>query len=270
MATTARQDKILATIERLNTRKEKFENGSYDKKYEKTYGDDGRDHYHAEYIDDKYECYKITKKKCKRWEYYRDVDYCYLIRQIKNNENKLDDAKRLDAKQDSAAAKKAEKTEVKKVTINNLPKPIADFREKMIKLNTEYMLDRYHYIRSLGYNACRKQGLMKEYNYFTSTDEKQIKKDVVDNMDKMVINLMTRIQDKVGKIESTSGLRVTQANKNEGYAINGTVKGDMFEALALAATISSAGIFVRSSVNSKAPSKEGLFVLYILQRKQQQ
>lgn len=42
MATTARQDKILATIERLNTRKEKFENGSYDKKYEKTYGDDGR------------------------------------------------------------------------------------------------------------------------------------------------------------------------------------------------------------------------------------
>lgn len=226
MATTARQDKIFATIERLNTRKEKFENGSYDKKYEKTYGDDGRDHYHAEYIDDKYECYKITKKKCKRWEYYRDVDYCYLIRQIKNNENKLDDAKRLDAKQDSAAAKKAEKTEVKKVTINNLPKPIADFREKMIKLNTEYMLDRYHYIRSLGYNACRKQGLMKEYNYFTSTDEKQIKKDVVDNMDKMVINLMTRIQDKVGKIESTSGLRVTQANKNEGYAINGTVKGD--------------------------------------------
>ena len=67
---------------------------------------------------------------------------------------------------------------------------------------------------------------MKEYNYFTSTDEKQIKKDVVDNMDKMVINLMTRIQDKVGNIESTSGLRVTQANKNEGYAINGTVKGD--------------------------------------------
>nr|DAQ56299.1 MAG TPA: hypothetical protein [Caudoviricetes sp.] len=226
MATTARQDKILATIERLNARKEKFENGGYDKKYEKMFGDDDRAHYHAEYNDDKFDYYKITNKKCKRWEYYRDVDYCRLIRQIKDNEIKLDDAKRLDAKQDSTAAKKAEKAEVKKVTIDNLPKPIADFREKMIKLNTEYMLDRYHYIRGLGYSACRKQGLMKEYNYFMSTNEKQIKKDVIDNMDNMALNLMTRIKDKVGNIESASGLRVTRANQNEGYAINGTVTGD--------------------------------------------
>ena len=40
MATTKRQDKILATIERLNACKAKFESGAYNKKYEKMFGDD--------------------------------------------------------------------------------------------------------------------------------------------------------------------------------------------------------------------------------------
>ena len=42
MATTKRQDKILATIERLRARKAKFESGAYNKKYEKMFGDDDR------------------------------------------------------------------------------------------------------------------------------------------------------------------------------------------------------------------------------------
>lgn len=89
----------------------------------------------------------------------------------------------------------------------------------MIDLNTQYMLNRYHYIKGLTYTECKKQGLLKEYNYFLGTT-------VVDNMDNMVTNLMTRIQDKVGNITDTYTLHVTQANENEGYAINGTVKGD--------------------------------------------
>ena len=45
MATTKRQDKIQATIERLNARKQKFESGAYNKKYEKMFGDDKYDYY---------------------------------------------------------------------------------------------------------------------------------------------------------------------------------------------------------------------------------
>lgn len=52
MATTKRQDKIQATIERLNARKQKFESGAYNKKYEKMFGDDDRDHYRAVFVDD--------------------------------------------------------------------------------------------------------------------------------------------------------------------------------------------------------------------------
>ena len=226
MATTTRQDKIQATIERLKARKAKFESGAYNKKYEKMFGDDDRDHYRAVFVDDKYDYYEFTNEKCPRWQSWLDMDYCQLIRQIKDNEEKLKEAKRLDDKQDSTAAKKAEKAEIKKITIKKLPKPIADFRKKMIDLNTQYMLNRYHYIKGLTYTECKKQGLLKEYNYFLGTTEAKIKKDVVDNMDNMVTNLMTRIQDKVGNITDTYNLHVTQANENEGYAINGTVKGD--------------------------------------------
>lgn len=117
MATTKRQDKIQATIERLNARKAKFESGAYNKKYEKMFGDDDRDHYRAVFVDDKYDYYEFTNEKCPRWQSWLD-------------------------------------------------------------------------------------------------------------MDNMVTNLMTRIQDKVGNITDTYNLHVTQANENEGYAINGTVKGD--------------------------------------------
>ena len=61
MATTKRQDKIQAKIERLNARKAKFESGAYNKKYEKMFGDDDRDHYRAVFVDDKYDYYEFTK-----------------------------------------------------------------------------------------------------------------------------------------------------------------------------------------------------------------
>ena len=66
MATTTRQDKIQATIERLKARKAKFESGAYNKKYEKMFGDDDdRDHYRAVFVDDKYDYYEFTNEPMK-------------------------------------------------------------------------------------------------------------------------------------------------------------------------------------------------------------
>lgn len=227
MATTKRQDKIQATIERLNARKQKFESGAYDKKYEKMYGDDGRTHYHAVFVDDKDDYYKFTNEKCPRWQSWRDMDYCQLIRQIKDKQDALEQAKQMDAAEDEKAAKKASKQATKTATLDNLPKPIADFHEKMINLNKDYMLNKYRYYRKLGYAGAKKSDSLREYNYFTGfASEQKVIDEVIKSCDTMIVNLLDRIKDKVGNITDASNLHTTRANDNEGYAINGTVIGD--------------------------------------------
>ena len=230
MATTKRQDKIQATIERLKARKAKFESGAYNKKYEKMFGDDDRDHYRAVFVDDKYDYYEFTNEKCPRWQSWLDMDYCQLIRQIKDNEAKLGEAKRLDAAEDEKAAKKADKQATKTATLDNLPKSIAEFREKTIQLNKSYMLDKYRYYRKLGYTGAKKSGSLREYSYFTRfASEQKVIDEVIKNCDNMIINLLNRIKDKVGNITDASCLHTARANDNEGYAINGFVKGDKGE-----------------------------------------
>ena len=56
------------------------------------FGDDDRDHYRAVFVDDKYDYYEFTNEKCPRWQSWLDMDYCQLIRQIKDNEAKLSEA----------------------------------------------------------------------------------------------------------------------------------------------------------------------------------
>ncbi len=98
---------------------------------------------------------------------------------------------------------------------------------KVTRLESIQLNDKYRYYRKLGYAGAKKSDSLREYNYFTSfASEQKVIDEVIKNCDNMIINLLNRIKDKVGNITDASHLHTARANDNEGYAINGFVKGD--------------------------------------------
>lgn len=223
---TTRQDKVAATLARLHVRLEKFENGEYDKKYEKMYGRQLTTNFVVPTMTTRrnryYDVVECDGKSQPQWKYYRDYDKYELLEQIRNNEAKLEQAKRLDDKEQATIAKKNDR----EVQLSLIPECLKQFAERVEIATIEDKIRIHNHLCSLPYpkyndrskeaNAIRRDRMQWDENRV----RRQVKRDVED----LVLDLVYRVRSKCGNIISTSNLRIDYAN--QGCTINGFIEGD--------------------------------------------
>lgn len=222
---TTRQDKIATTIARLRTRLEKFECGGYDKSYEKMYGcrptrgfvvpvTCGNRH--------DYDVVQYEGKSQPQWKYYRDCAKHELLEQIRNNEAKLEQAKRLDEKEQAAAAKKNDR----EIQLSLIPECLKQFAKRVEAATIEDKIRIHNYLRTLPYPKYNDR--TKEANAIrrdrVEWDEEKVRRQVKRDVEDLVLDLVYRVRSKCGNIISTSNLHIDYANR--GCTINGFVEGD--------------------------------------------
>lgn len=193
MTITTRQDKVLATIARVEARIAKL----------------------------KAMPPAQIAKKYQGW-YTIEMDIKSAEKQLANNFKKLEEAKRLDAKEEAKAAKKNDRA----ARLELIPECLKQFAAK-VEINTINDKIRIHnYLRSLPYPEFNDYS--KEANAIradrTYWNEEKMREDVKRDIEDLVLNLMDRVEAKCGNIISTDNLRIDAAK--EGCAINGWIEGD--------------------------------------------
>lgn len=187
MATTTRQDKILGTIARVEKRLTKLR-AMTEKEIIKKYG----------YSDPS----KVSEEENTRHaHYWHNCDIDSAVEQLENNQRKLAEAKRLDAKEDA----KTQKVELRKQTIEDAPQTLKTFADSLCKEWTKWYIEN------------------REKNHDWRTDE-QIAKDCRKDADWLLLDFMARTEKKCGKLTDTRWLRID--NANWGICLNGWVEGE--------------------------------------------
>ena len=197
---TKRQDKVNATIERVKARLEKL----------------------LQMTEEQY------SKKYKRDAFWLKFDIEHAQEQLSNNYEKLEEAKRLDAKEEEQLAKKNAKND----RLVLIPECLKAFGEEVKDATIADKIRIHKYLRSHKYpdfhdrselaNAIRRD--RREW------DEQKMRKDVERNVNDMLLNLIDRVEQKCGNIISTDRLFLNNGNSMEGIAINGWIEGDKGEA----------------------------------------
>lgn len=187
MATTTRQDKVKATIERVENRIRKLV-AMTEAQIIKKYGYKGDAEVPAE---------KIRKDAYSWYEY----DVKQACEQLENNKKKLEEAKRLDEKADARTAKAQQREQ----TLADAPQALKDFADKLCEEWTKW------------YIANRKK------NQDWRSDE-TIAEDCRKDADWLILDFMARTEKKCGKLTDTKHLYLN--NANFGVCLNGWVEGE--------------------------------------------
>lgn len=191
---TKRQDKILATIERVEARIEKLESMTDD---------------------------QISKKYADKHWYV--VTIALAKEQLQDNMKKLEEAKRLDAKEEE----KLQKQQSKENTKSSMPKVLKDFEDSLREHLEKSWLEHWEHYRSLPYpRFSDRSEKANEIRRAKNQSKSEIVKDAKDTAESLVLNLFNRVSKKCGVITSAKNLFINDGNWLEGSAINGTVIGD--------------------------------------------
>lgn len=204
-ATTTRQDKINATIQRLTARLEKLNQPDALAKYMKKPNAEDRmanGQLWGEIL------LKIAKEETQN--------------ALENNLRKLADAKRLDAKEDAAKAKKA----AKEKKIGELPAILADLRNEMTARFAKNWVETWERLRALPYPEYHDRSwTARDIREAYVTTREEIEEDAARSAEALVLNLWTRVEEKCGKVTKID-LYLNRGNWQEGSALNGAVMGE--------------------------------------------
>lgn len=196
MTITTRQDKVTATISRLNARLEKLKNMSQAQ------------------VDKKY-------NKFNNPEYWYKCDIEQLEEQISNNIKKLAEAKRLDEREEFTKAKKNSR----EIAISNIPECLKVFADDIETRMIADELRLYNLCKGKEYpsykDVSEEANLIRHYHFF---NEDKMRKDVKRTVEDLILNLLVRVEKKCGNVINTENLCVRPAS--EGCAINGWIEGD--------------------------------------------
>lgn len=186
---TSRQDKVNATIAKVLARLEKLQSMTPE---------------------------QIAKKYKEQWLYEVALDTAK--EQLENNKNKLEEAKRLDAKEEERNDKKTALNAAKEIAMSKLPAEIEDWFEQVKHTCIVATIEARNFERS------KNRFQTKNYALASMSDE-EIEQDVERKVENMKLNLLDRVSEKCGEIKGCRNVRVENGNINEGTAINGTFFG---------------------------------------------
>ena len=203
MTITKRQDKIRATIQRVEARLAKLQ-AMTDKEKLKKYGEESN------------------------WYWWR-FDIEQAQDQLKRNYEKLEEAIRLDAKEEQTQQKK-NKREHK---LSEAPAKLIGFARWVESVWIKQAIDRHNYLKQFPYPEYRDRSQLaneiREDRAFYN--EEKVRKDAKHDSEALVLNLMARCEDKCGRIIDTDQLRVEYGNSFEQVCINGRVIGEKGQAV---------------------------------------
>lgn len=194
---TTRQDKVRATIARVEARLAKLKAmtpEAYVKKYD-------------------------------RDEDWLRFDIKQAEEQLERNFKKFEEAKRLDAKEEERLAK----ANAKSNALDNIPQCLKDFAKEVVEVTVADKIRVHNHLMSLPYpksNDWSNLAKAIRREHYDWQGEEHLRKTVQRDVDNMVLNLMSRVAEKCGNIISTDDLSVTMGNSTEGCAINGWIEGD--------------------------------------------
>ena len=229
---TTRQTKVRQSLIRLNARLGKFLRGEYDKKYQKTFTSNRMSNPVVEDPDD-YDGYRVvydSPDKTPNWVYWRDCDMYSLKKQIRRKLKELEKAIELDKREENRTERKQYEKKEREQVMVEMPQCIKDFRDAIERQFVESQLKQREECLALpkptweDRKKNRQRALTIEY-YQEITEEK-IREEGKRFAEDLVLNMMLRIGDRVGKITDVSGLHITVGNSKEYAAINGTIFGE--------------------------------------------
>ena len=198
---TTRQDKVKATIAKLEARLQKYLDGGFDKKYAK--------------------CDKETAEMRKR------IDIDVLKDNIYYAKRKLNKAIAADQREEERNVKKALKQTITEKLEAAIPQCLKGFEEHICKLAVESEIRRYEYYKEQewpDFNDYSEYAQNVRY-YQSQYSEEKMKKETRTSAHALILNLMRRVLKKVGTITDATELRLEEGNWKEGVAINGSIKG---------------------------------------------
>lgn len=202
MTITTRQDKVNATIEKLQARLQKYTSGYLEKKYAK--------------LDEK------TRK------HYIEYDIKMLLEQIEDNKYKLQEAIEADKREEERLAKKMSKEQRESSALADLPQSLIDFGNLVYDETVKNEVNRYKYYSKLprpDYRDHSPEARTIRY-YKDQFDLEKVKKDTKVQVKNLLLNLVDRVHKKIGKIVNASYLSLEAGNFYEGTAINGYLEGE--------------------------------------------
>lgn len=231
MTITTRQDKVQNTIAKQEARLEKLiakkdepisekEIAKYIEKFNETNA-------HNIKLGFCKECTHELAVENINWR--RKISIEMLQDQIANNYRKLNEAKRLDKREEERNAVKAQKEKKeheKQIITENLPQILVDFAKKIEKRTValhELNYAKYSNMPWPKYNDYSEEAAL--IRFYHSTTMNSLKRDAKNDSERLVKNLFYRVYNKVGDIESFN-LRIEQGNEYEGAVLAGNVKGN--------------------------------------------
>ena len=156
-------------------------------------------------------------------------DFSQLERKVSDKQESINKLKEKINKQKV----RQEKTNTKQSKLNSIPKVFIPFIETLVKNWDSFDIKRRNKLKKLGDNYYKIDGKIdykkfNEYEEYVHLSDEQIHKDNERAANNLIINLIERIQEKVGTVKSYSNLHVTNGNawRDNGTAINGFVEGE--------------------------------------------
>lgn len=154
-----------------------------------------------------------------------NFDISYINDDIKNNEEKLEEAKKrvatLKAKREYEEGKLGRIPEILKPFIEDL---VARWNEYDKNLRTSILEQGESYYK--GKDGKYNWKLYNRYCEMRDLTDERIEQDNRRAAINLVENLIIRIEKKAGNVTSYQGLYVTMGNRYEGAVVNGRVEGD--------------------------------------------
>lgn len=194
MTITTRQDKVNRTIERVKARLAKLKSMTPDQ-IAKKYGKD---------------------------TYWHDFDIEHAEKQLASNFKKLEEAKRLDAKEEATKGKKIKREE----RLSLIPESLRTFQQWLENEWIKQAIELHESLKDKPYpkyhDRSKEADLIREDRAFYSEDD--VRRNAKRDSEDLVLDLMNRVEKKVGNIIDVSRLYCNAANV--GMAINGWVEGD--------------------------------------------
>ena len=228
---TTRQDKVKNTIAKQEARLEKLLAKKDEPFTEKEIAKYMKRYNLANFmrIEDGF-CKECTRELAiNNLTWLRKIDIERVQERIADNKRKLNEAKRLDKREEernAVKAKKQQKQQEKERINAKLPQILIDFAEK-IEARTvalhELNYAKYSSMPWPKYNDYSDEAALIRF-YHTNTLS-SLKRDAKYESERLVQNLFYRVYKKVGDIESFN-LRIEQGNEYEGAVLAGNVKGN--------------------------------------------
>ena len=202
MTITTRQDKVNATLEKLQARLQKYTSGYLEKKYA-----------------------KLDEKKRNNYIKY---DINALLEQIEDNRYKLQKAIEADKREEERTSKKMNKEQREAAILADLPQSLLSFADLVYEETIKNEVNRYEYYSKLprpNYRDYSPEARTIRY-YKDQFDLEKVKKDTKVQVKNLLLNLMDRVTKKIGKVVNASHLSLEAGNFYEGTAINGYLEGE--------------------------------------------